>query len=366
MDNTPTLSLPYILPNQAQKHVTHNEALKRLDALVQTSVEAEITQLPDDPTEGGCYLVGANAEGVLADHRRSIARFLDGAWAYFVARAGWMVWQKARQEFVVFDGADWQVFNQGSSATQVTNPDILGINTSADAQTRFQVKSDGSLFDAETDDHRVVVNKSRSGGTASVIFQDQYAGHAEIGLTGDNDLRCRISADGAQWEDALQIENQTGIARLHKGLQLGDAGSVLDAYDTGSWTPFLYGVTEGGTPVYSRSNGLYVRIGPLVFVTCELVWSSLGGALGHMRVGGLPFAIGPGNVNRAAITMSWYSGLNMDVGVTHLGGFGAPGRTHIRLWAADAPRFDTNNVLSETDLSDTGSMSFSTTYITSV
>lgn len=26
MDETPNLKLPYILPSQAQKHVTHNEA----------------------------------------------------------------------------------------------------------------------------------------------------------------------------------------------------------------------------------------------------------------------------------------------------------------------------------------------------
>jgi len=34
MDLSYYLKLPYLLPNQAQKHVTHNEALRRLDALV--------------------------------------------------------------------------------------------------------------------------------------------------------------------------------------------------------------------------------------------------------------------------------------------------------------------------------------------
>jgi hypothetical protein len=34
MDQTPNLKLPYILPSQAQKHVTHNEALRLLDAVV--------------------------------------------------------------------------------------------------------------------------------------------------------------------------------------------------------------------------------------------------------------------------------------------------------------------------------------------
>jgi len=38
MTLTPKLSLPYIMPAQAQKHVTHNEALAKLDVIVQLSV----------------------------------------------------------------------------------------------------------------------------------------------------------------------------------------------------------------------------------------------------------------------------------------------------------------------------------------
>ena len=33
-DTSSNLKLPFILPSQAQKHVTHNEALQILDALV--------------------------------------------------------------------------------------------------------------------------------------------------------------------------------------------------------------------------------------------------------------------------------------------------------------------------------------------
>ncbi|MEO1425564.1 MAG: DUF2793 domain-containing protein, partial [Pseudomonadota bacterium] len=33
MEQSPKLALPYVLPQQAQKHVTVNEGLRRLDAL---------------------------------------------------------------------------------------------------------------------------------------------------------------------------------------------------------------------------------------------------------------------------------------------------------------------------------------------
>lgn len=39
MDQTPKLKMPYILPSQAQKHFTHNEALQQLDAIVHLSVK---------------------------------------------------------------------------------------------------------------------------------------------------------------------------------------------------------------------------------------------------------------------------------------------------------------------------------------
>ena len=37
---SPRLALPFIQPSQAQKHVTHNEALQLLDAVVQLRIRA--------------------------------------------------------------------------------------------------------------------------------------------------------------------------------------------------------------------------------------------------------------------------------------------------------------------------------------
>lgn len=45
-DQSNNLALPYILPAQAQKHVTHNEALRILDALTQLCVESALTMVP--------------------------------------------------------------------------------------------------------------------------------------------------------------------------------------------------------------------------------------------------------------------------------------------------------------------------------
>ena len=64
MDVSARLSLPYLLPNQAQKHVTVNEALRALDQMVQLSVKSQTTGVqPASPAEGDAYILPAGASG---------------------------------------------------------------------------------------------------------------------------------------------------------------------------------------------------------------------------------------------------------------------------------------------------------------
>ena len=61
-DATTHLLLPYILAAQAQKHVTHNEALRLLDGLVQLSVlDRDLTAPPGSPADGDRYIGGLGA-----------------------------------------------------------------------------------------------------------------------------------------------------------------------------------------------------------------------------------------------------------------------------------------------------------------
>ena len=47
MQATPHLDLPYIMPAQAQKHVTHNDALDMVDALLQLAVVSRALRSPE-------------------------------------------------------------------------------------------------------------------------------------------------------------------------------------------------------------------------------------------------------------------------------------------------------------------------------
>ena len=90
MAGTPNLVLPYLAASQAQKHVTVNEALRRLDALVQIIVQsAALATPPGSPVEGQRWIVPAAPTGAWVGHASQIAAWQDGAWAFYAPLDGW-------------------------------------------------------------------------------------------------------------------------------------------------------------------------------------------------------------------------------------------------------------------------------------
>ncbi|MGC1467553.1 MAG: DUF2793 domain-containing protein [Pseudolabrys sp.] len=64
MTDTTNLGLPCIEAAQAQKHVTHNDALRILDALVQLAVlDRDLSVPPGSPAEGQRWIVKATGTG---------------------------------------------------------------------------------------------------------------------------------------------------------------------------------------------------------------------------------------------------------------------------------------------------------------
>lgn len=213
MDVSPRLSLPYLAPQQAQKHVTVNEALRALDALVQLSVlSAATTAEPASPAEGDAYILPADATGsawgVMAEG--AIAVYRDGAWAAFAPGDGWRAWVIDEETLYVSSGGEW--FPIAGAAGEFGR---LGVNTAADATNRLAVKSDAVLFSHDdvtpgAGDIRIVLNKEASGDTASFLFQKGFSGRAEFGLIGSDDFTLKVSADGSAWNDVVLVDKATG------------------------------------------------------------------------------------------------------------------------------------------------------------
>lgn len=82
MSESLRLRLPFILTNQSQKEVTHNEALTNLDLLAHAAAISSLTAPPADPLPGDCYLVGSPASGLWAGFEDHLALWLGNAWRF--------------------------------------------------------------------------------------------------------------------------------------------------------------------------------------------------------------------------------------------------------------------------------------------
>lgn len=89
-EHTPNLSLPLLMPSQAQKHVTHNEALCMLDMLCQLSAkDVHVDNAPITPAQGDVYLLGSAPTGDWNGQAHAIAAYDGVGWRFVTPRTGW-------------------------------------------------------------------------------------------------------------------------------------------------------------------------------------------------------------------------------------------------------------------------------------
>lgn len=107
-DTSTNLTLPYIQPSQAQKHVTHNEGMQVLDAVVQLSVlDRDLSAPPPAPVDGQRYIVAAGASGVWAGWADNIVYWIGGGWLRLQQQVGWLVWVADEAKLLVWNGTTW-------------------------------------------------------------------------------------------------------------------------------------------------------------------------------------------------------------------------------------------------------------------
>lgn len=143
--STPRLALPLLEPGQAQKEMTHNEALTRLDVATQASVLAEAAAPPAAPSLGQCWLVGNAPQGAWAGQVAAVAAWTDGGWRFVAPREGMRVWIEAEQCFALFSGGQWyhgrtygRLFIEGRQLVGPREPNVAepmgGVTVDAEAR----------------------------------------------------------------------------------------------------------------------------------------------------------------------------------------------------------------------------------------
>ena len=110
MAETANLGLPLLAPSQAQKHVTVNEALTRLDALAKGVLASRRTATPPvEARHGEVWAVPPGATDEWAGREGELAIATGGGWNFVAPREGWRAYALDEGAPLRHDGAGWAI-----------------------------------------------------------------------------------------------------------------------------------------------------------------------------------------------------------------------------------------------------------------
>lgn len=132
MTTTPNLVMNYIASSQAQKEVTHNDALNDLDFLVQPSViDHTLATPPGSPSTGDAYVIASSPTGAWSGAANSIAAYYSG-WKIKAPETGWTVWARNDSRLLYYNGSAWALLTTPKlDATTTYNPGAISTGSGA-------------------------------------------------------------------------------------------------------------------------------------------------------------------------------------------------------------------------------------------
>ena len=275
-DITTHLLLPYILAAQAQKHVTHNEALRLLDAVVQLSVlDRDLTVPPASPAEGDRYIVASGATGLWAGWDLNVTTWVDGVWMRLVPRPGWLAWIADEANVAVWTGAIWKLVG----VPQDVSDAIFSLVNDADPTKKALF----SLSGISTATTRTFTLPNTSSELAILAGTQTFSGNKTFSGTLTASGTVTVSAAAATIGNATTAATYgmgtgattTGVTKT-VNLGTGGAAGSTTVVNIGSATAGAGGTTVINTPTVTFANAV-TQVGmPQANLTAQLV--GLGGA----------------------------------------------------------------------------------------
>lgn len=139
------LGLPFLAVGQAQKEVTHNEALALLDLGLHPAVEAVgLDAPPTGPSEGHAWIVGAAPTGAWAGRAQALAGWTGGGWRFVAAVEGMTAWVRSDGAEARFAAGSWSVGDVAARRLVVDGQPVVGARRAAIASP-----AGGGTVDAE-------------------------------------------------------------------------------------------------------------------------------------------------------------------------------------------------------------------------
>jgi len=217
MSNSNHLSLPYVQASQAQKHVTVNEALQKLDALVQLSALSRgLNSPPESPVAGARYIVADSATGNWAGWENSLAHFEDGTWVEYIPANGWQCWVDDEAFLVTYADGEWQ----GAGGKT-----ILGQTPAGSQLAVHSVEIEHVVLAGTTNATSLIIpNKAMVLGLTGTVLS---------ALVGPTDWALGVGADNFRYGNSLGVAASSTV--------IGMSGSPLTYW--------------ADTPIVVRANG---------------------------------------------------------------------------------------------------------------
>lgn len=107
MATTSHLSVTLVEQSQAQKEVTLNQAITRIDAVLNTGAKSRnVSTPPGSPLAGDVYIVGSSPTGAWAGQAGNITYF-DQTWKFITPREGMTLWVNDEDVIYSYTGSSW-------------------------------------------------------------------------------------------------------------------------------------------------------------------------------------------------------------------------------------------------------------------
>lgn len=201
MTNTAHLALTLVETSQAQKEVTVNTALARIDAVLNTGAkDKDLATPPGSPAAGDVYIIAASPTGDWAGKAGQVAYF-DQIWRFVTPREGLTLWVNDEDAFYAYNGSAWvkQITDGSIGSVSLDNLSDVVITSPASGQV---VKFNGTNW----------VNDTVAGGGGS--YTDEQAQDAVGGILTDTATIDFTYDDAGNSITAVVKDNSVGVGKM--------------------------------------------------------------------------------------------------------------------------------------------------------